>query len=110
MKTSSKWNFSSIVGRMMMVLVLTAMIGSIDVATAFAKNNKGRHDNRGYAPSQREYHRDNRGRPYYSDRHGKRYYHSGYRARAYAPPPVVYAPPPPSGISVFFPPLFFPIR
>jgi hypothetical protein len=119
MKTSSKWNFRSIVGRMMMALVLAAMIGSIDVATALAKNGKGKHDNRRYQPSQREYHRDDRGRQYYRDdrgrqyyrdRHGKRYYHPVYRARAYAPPPVVYAPPPPSGISVFFPPLFFPVR
>jgi hypothetical protein len=113
MKTSSAWNFRSIVGKVMMGLVLAAMIGSIDVAPAFGQGDHkrmGKHDNRRYEPSGRVYHRDNRGREYYRDRHGKRFYRSyGYREPVYyPPPPVVYAPPPPPGVSIFFPPIFFP--
>jgi hypothetical protein len=110
MKTSSTWNFRSIVGKMMMGLVLVAMAGTIDVAPALGKDDNkrmGKHDNRRYEPSGRVYHRDNRGREYYRDRQGKRFYRSsGYRGPVYAPPPVVYAPPSPPGISIFFPPLF----
>ncbi len=40
MKTSSTWNFRSIVGKIMMGLVLAAMIGSIDVAPALGKDGK----------------------------------------------------------------------
>jgi hypothetical protein len=99
MKTSSAWNFRSIVGKIMMVLVLAAMIGSIDVAPALGKDDhkdKGRHDNgryehRGPGYDHKRYERDRRDyRPY------------GY---GYAPPPVIYAPPPQPGISVFFPPI-----
>ena len=39
MKTSSTWNFKSIVGKIMMGLVLVKMIGSIDVAPALGKDN-----------------------------------------------------------------------
>jgi hypothetical protein len=97
MKTSSTWNFRSVVGRIMMGLVLAAMIGSIDVAPALAKNKDdhkrmGKHDNGRYKHRGRGYDRD-------------RYVH-GYRGRGYAPPPVVYAPPPPPGIGIFFPPVF----
>jgi len=99
MKTSSTWNFGSIVGKIMMGLVLAAMIGSIDVAPALAKNgpkSMGKHDNRRYQDRGHGY-----SRPY-------GYYGPyGYRERVYyPPPPVVYAPPPPPGISIFFPPLF----
>ena len=94
MKTSSTRNFRSIVGKIMMGLVLAAMIGSIDVAPALGKDdykhNKGRYQQRrGYES----------GRPYG--------YHYGYRERVYYPSPrVIYAPPPPPGIGIFFPPLF----
>jgi hypothetical protein len=95
MKTSSTWNFRSIVGKIMMGLVLAAMIGSLGVAPALGKDNdkrRGKQDNRRY--EQRD------GRPYG--------YHYGYRERVYYPsPPVVYAPPRPPGISIFFPPFFF---
>jgi hypothetical protein len=93
MKTSSTWNFRSIVGKIMMVLVLAAMIGSIDVAPALGKDDHkrmGKHDNGRY-----EY------------VHGRRVYRPyGYRERVYVPPRVIYAPPPPPGISIFFPPIF----
>jgi hypothetical protein len=114
MKTSNTWNFRSIVGKIMMGLVLTAMVGSIDVVPALSKDDyrrTGKHDNGRY---------DQRGRGYDNDRyvHGRRVYRHrrhGYRGRVYVsppaiyvplPPPVIFAPPPPPGISIFFPPLF----
>ncbi len=94
MKTSSTWNFRSIVGKIMMGLVLAAMIGSIGVAPALGKDNDKR---RGKNYKHRYEQRD--ARPYG--------YHYGYRERVYYPPPrVVYAPPPPPGIGIFFPPIF----
>lgn len=50
-----------------------------------------RYENRGHY--ERERHRY-RGRPVYVER---------YRERVYAPPPVVYYPPQPSGLSLIFP-------
>ena len=98
MKTSSTWNFRSIVGKIVMGLVLAAMIGSINVAPALGRDDHGRwgkHDRGRY---------EHRG-PGYD--HGRYYGHYGYRERAYyPPPPVVYAPPPPPGIGIFFPPVF----
>ena len=96
MKTSSIWNFRSIVGKIMMGLVLASMIGSIDIVPAFGKDNRmGKHDNGRY---------EQRGRGY---DHNKRVYRPyGYRQRVYVPPRVIYAPPPPPGISIFFPPIF----
>ncbi len=104
MKTASTGNFKSIVGKIMMGLVLAAMIGSIDVATALGKDNKGKQNNGRY---------ENRGRGndrgHYVYERGRRVYRPyGYRKRVYAPPPVIYAPPPPPGIGIFFPPFFFP--
>ncbi|PIP06922.1 MAG: hypothetical protein COX51_07765 [Syntrophobacteraceae bacterium CG23_combo_of_CG06-09_8_20_14_all_50_8] len=98
MKTSSTWNFRSIVGKIMLGLVLAAMIGSIDVAPALGKDGHkrmGKHDkgHYEYVQGRRVY------RPY---GYGERYYPP--------PPPVIYAPPPPPGISIFFPPIFIPIR
>ena len=99
MKTSSTWSFRSIVGKMMMGLVLTAMIGSIDVLPALGKGgpkSMGKHDNGRY---------QHRG-PGYD--HNRYVYHRPYvyGGRVYAPPRVIYAPPPPPGIGIFFPPIF----
>ena len=95
MKTSRKWNFKSIAGKIMLGLVLITMIGSIAVAPALAKNNhksQGKHDNRRHVQA----------RPVY-----RHYGYYGHRERVYyPPPPVVYAPPPPPGIGIFFPPIF----
>jgi len=87
-----------------MGLVLAAMIGSFDVGTALAKNDKhdkGRYEQRGHAYG----HYKHRGRGYDRDR---RYYGQyGHSKRVYyPPPPVFYAPPPPPGIGIFFPPIF----
>ena len=99
MKTSNTWDFRSIVGKIMLGLAFAAMIGSIDVAPAFGKDDHermGRHDNGRY---------EQRGRGYDRDRYvqGRRY---AYGGRIYAPPRVIYAPPSPPGIGIFFPPIF----
>jgi hypothetical protein len=100
MKTSSTCNFGSIIGKIMMVLVLAAMIGSIDVAPALGrddhKDEGRRHDNGRKEIRGRGYDRDR----YERDRRDYRPYGYGY-----APPPVIYAPPPQPGISIFFPPI-----
>jgi hypothetical protein len=93
MKASSAWKSRSIVGKVMMGLVLAAMVGSIDVAPAFGQGDHkrmGRHESGRY---------EQRGRGYDRDRHVR-------GRRAYVPPRVIYAPPPPPGIGIFFPPIF----
>jgi hypothetical protein len=98
MKTSSTWNFRSIVGKIMIGLVLAAMVGTIDVAPALGKDDY-KHDKGRY------WHRE----PGDRYEHGSRPYgyHYGNRERVYYPsPPVVYAPPPPPGISILLPPFF----
>lgn len=113
MKTSRKWNFRSIAGKILLGLVLITLIGGIGVAPAFARDNDkfdGRHDNRRYEKGH-GYKRGHYVQPrpvyrsygYYGHRDG--YY--GHRERVYyPPPPVVYAPPPPPGITIFAPPIF----
>ena len=102
MRISSIWKFRFIAGKVMMVLALAAMIGSIDVVPALGKDDhkdKGKHDKGRY---------EQRGRGYDHDRyvHGRPYGYYGYRERDYyPPPPVIYAPPPQPGISIFFPPI-----
>ena len=91
MKTSSTWNFRSIVGKIMLGMVLVTMIGSIDVAPALGKDNHKRfvkHDNGRH-----------RGHRYNRDRYV-------YDRGVYVPPPVVYVEPPAPGISIFFPPVY----
>jgi len=112
MKTSSTWKFRSIFGKIILGIILTAMVGSIDVMPALSKDDyrrTGKHDNGRY---------ENRGRGDH-DRyvHGRRVYRRpDNRRRVYVSPPVIYAPlpppvifvpPPPPGISIFFPPFFF---
>jgi hypothetical protein len=93
MKTLSTWNFKSMLGKIMMGLVVAAMIGSLDVAPALGKDDHkhmGKHDNGRYEQRERGYDRN-------------RYMQA---RRVYVPPRVIYAPPPPPGISIFFPPFF----
>jgi len=102
MKTSSIWDLRSIVGKIMMGLVLTVMVGSVDVVPALGEDD---HDRRGgrYEQRGRGHDRD-RDRDRYRYEHGRRVYRTyDYRDRYYAPPPVVYAPPPAPGISIFLP-------
>lgn len=110
MKTLTNRSFRSIGGKIMMGLVLAAMIGSMDVAPAFAKDDHKRmekYDNgRGRGNDRDRYERRGRGNDRYYYVHGRRVYRPyGYNERVYAPPPVYYEPPPPPGISIFFPPI-----
>ncbi|MGO9380465.1 MAG: hypothetical protein ACLPN1_00155 [Dissulfurispiraceae bacterium] len=92
MKTSSisrVWEFRSIACKIMMVLVLITMVGSIDVMSAFGDDRGGKHDKG-----------RNEHRSHYA--HGRRGYYAPPPV-VYAPPPVVYAPPPQPGISIFLP-------
>jgi hypothetical protein len=97
MKISGIWKFRSIAGKVMMVLALAAMIGSIDVVPALGDD----HDRRGKQYNSRYEHR---GRGHHDrdryERRDNRPYGYGYRERVYAP---IYAPPPPPGIGIFFP-------
>jgi hypothetical protein len=108
MKTSNIWNLRSIAGKIMMGLLLTVMIGGLDVAPALSKDhhNRGGHDYGRYEQRGRGYVRNPyvHGRPLYRP-YGYSY---GYRGRVYTPPPVIYAPPPPPGIGIFFPPIILP--
>ena len=104
MKTSGIGDFRSIVGKIMMGLVLAAMIGSIHVVPALGEGDheeRGRHDNGRYEK--------NKGREHDRDRHVKRRHDNRRyddRERVYVAPRVIYAPPPPPGIGIFFPPVF----
>jgi hypothetical protein len=101
MKTSSRWDINSLMGKVMMGFVLAAMISSMDVVPAIAKDNDKRmekHDN-----SRNE----NKGHERDRDRNRREYRTNSYRERVYVPPPVFIAPPPPPGIGIFFPPVFF---
>lgn len=101
MKASGTGSFRSIAGKMMMGLALAAMVGSIDVAPALARDRGDRHDNGRY-----EHRGRGNDRGHYVRERGRRVYrHYGYR-EVYVAPPVIYAPPPPPGISIFFPPIF----
>jgi hypothetical protein len=102
MKTSSTGNLRAIAGKIMLGLVLATMIGSADVVPSFGGDNHSRGGKQGSGRNEQ------RGRGHDRDRngHGRREYRSyGYRERGYVPPPVIYAPPPAPGISIFFPPV-----
>ncbi len=112
MKISSAWNLRSIAGKIMMVLVLAAMICSMDVASSFGEDRyeqRGRgYDNGRYEHRGRGYDRDrygHRGRGYYYEggRRVYRPYGYGYSEPVYVPPPVYYEPPPPPGLHIFLP-------
>jgi hypothetical protein len=100
MKTSSTWNFRSIMGKIMLGLVVAAMIGSADVAPSYGKDNHSRGGRQGGGRNEHRGGGHDRGR----NEHGGREYRSyGYREGVYVPPPVIYAPSPPVGIGIFFP-------
>jgi hypothetical protein len=102
MKTSSTWNFRLIVGKIMLGLVLAALAGSADVAPSFGKDNHGRGGKQNAGRNEQRGRGHDRGR----NDHGRREYRSyGYPEGVYVPPPVIYAPPPEPGVSIFFPPV-----
>jgi len=104
MKTSSLWNFRSIVGNIMMGLVLAAMVCSIDVAPALGRDDKGRYEDRNRGQGKDRYGHGRR--VYWRHDNRKRVYVSPPVIYAPLPPPVIFVPPPPPGISIFFPPFF----
>jgi hypothetical protein len=90
---------TSVVGKILVALIFASVIG-ISAGPVFADNDhrggpkqQGRHDNR-------RWHDD---REYRSYRYAPGPYYS--RGPYYAPPPVIYAPIPSPGISIFFPPI-----
>jgi hypothetical protein len=91
MKTSSTWNFKSIVGKIMMGLVLASMIGSIDVVPALAKDNSTEKHDKGSNQQKGHVNRYSYGGAFYFPK----------------PPPIIYVPPPPRGIDIFFPRYYF---
>ncbi len=102
------------VGKITLGLVLAGLIGSVHVAPAFADDDdheRGerweRHDHDRYEHRGRGYDERHRHGQYRRERYRREYLPYGYRERVYIEPPVVYAPPPPPGISIFLPPLFF---
>jgi len=104
MKTLSRWNFRSIVGKVMLGFVVSTMIGSINIPSSFGDNdhNRGKKYNNGRHQGGRGY--DNRNRYVHDNRRAYRSY--GNRDRVYVPPPVYYEPPPQPGIGIFFPPIY----
>lgn len=111
MKTLSTRNVISIVGKIMLGLVLVTMLGSINLVPAFGdEDHRDNRDMRSHDEKNRRKHGhgryEHRDAGYDRDAHGRRV----YKPYGYAPPPVIYAPTPPPGISIFFPPIVIPIR
>jgi len=104
MKTEGSWNCRSIVGKVMVGLMVTAMMGAVSVLPAQSNDNDRRIERHDNGRS------DHRGRGYERNRHkrDRRHYRAPvYRERVYVEPRVIYAPPRPPGVSIFLPPLFF---
>ena len=104
MKIPGTWNLRSIAAKVMMGLVVAVMAGSINVVPSFGEDGHGRGD-RGHDRDRYEQRGHGYARGHYKQ--DRRYYRQpAYRERVYvAPPPVIYAPPEPPGISFFFPPI-----
>ena len=98
MKTSSRWDFRSIVGRLILGSVLALMIGTINVVPAFSKDNDRRVENH------RRVKNDDHNR-YEHERRWNAYERNDHRRNEYKHPPVIYVSPPPPGIRIFFPPI-----
>jgi len=107
MKTPGTWNVRSIMGKIVLGIVLAAMTGSINVAQSYGDDGHNRGGGRGHDNGRYEKkgHGHDSDRYYY--RNGRRYdRQTVYRERVYvAPPPVIYAPPEPVGLSIFLPPI-----
>jgi len=104
METSNRWKVRFIAGRIMLGLVLTLMIGSVNVIPAFSKDhndrgNHGRYEHRGQGNVRYEHRRN------YRDRHGYDRRWSRERGYYYDSSPGYFIPPPPLGIGIFFPPI-----
>ncbi len=114
---------TSIFGKILMAFIFASVIGGISAGPALGDNEHrgqtapggyspgntpGGYDPRGGGPKQEGRH-DNRRLKGDRGRHDNREYRPyAYRygqAPIYAPPPVIYAPEPAPGISIFFPPI-----
>jgi hypothetical protein len=109
-------HFHSTVGKIVMVFAFASMISGTFLMPAFGQGYERRQEQQRQGPQERRWHaregqdaRRWRGREW-RDAHGRREYQPyGYSAPLYVPPPVVYAPRPPPGISLFLP-LPLPLR
>ena len=95
---------TSVVGKILIAIIFASVIGGISAGPALGKD-----DNRGHGPKQQGRHDNRRWQDdrYRHDYRGREVYRS-YRYQRepiYAPPPVIYAPEPSPGISIFFPPI-----
>ena len=85
---------TSTAGKILMALAFSSMIGALSMGTALGEENGRRHEQQNRGGHERD-RRDNDG---WRDDRGWHAYQP-----VYAPPPVVYAPVPSPGISIFFP-------
>ena len=102
MKTSSRWDFRSIVCKFTVGLVLTLIIGSINVVPAFSEDSRRRMENNDHDRYERSNDRDR----YQHERRSNDRERYDHRRHGYNSPPVIYVPPPPPGIRIFFPPIY----
>src|SRR5690349_12385930 len=101
---------SSTVGKIVMVLTFASVIGALSTVPALGQDHGRRQGQQERGRYERErqdergwYERGRHGRERY-DRRGRRVYRPyAYSAPLYTPPPVVYPPYQPPGISLFFP-------
>lgn len=91
--------FRATAGRTVLVLVLAGVVGSVAAAPARAEDDRGRGRHEGEWRGQDRDRGEWRG-------HGRERREREWRERPVyvpAPPPVVYAPPPPTGLELIFP-------
>jgi len=101
MKKQGRWNFRSITGKLLIGLVLTIMVGGMNVIPAFSEDHHSHNQNHGRSNAEHmghgNIHYAHRGhserRGHYHDHYGRDY----YDGREYLPPPP--------GIGIFFPPV-----
>ena len=92
---------TSTAGKILVALAFASVIGGLSTGTALGEDYGRRHEQQSRGRHERD-RRDNRG---WRDNEGWRD-NRGWHAYqpVYVPPPVVYAPVPSPGISIFFPP------
>ena len=112
MSTSNTWakHLRSTVGKIVMAFVFTSVISGIFLVPAFGQGYERRQRPQRQGPQERGWHarerqdaRRWRAREWRDARGRRAYRPYVYSAPLYVPPPVVYAPPPSPGISLFFP-------
>jgi hypothetical protein len=97
---------TSTAGKILVTLAFASMIGGLSVGTALGDDNDRRQAQQNRREQdRREQERDRRDNRVWHDNGGWRDNRGGWHAYhpVYVPPPVVYAPAPSPGISLFFP-------